>query len=179
LPEVKAACRRSLVNGMASSANAGTGVTISGIHPIKEDSVTHLSSKLISGDYFTSEKRNPILVSERLANKLKVDMGNKVILTFQDVNGNITAGAFRIIGIFKTGNSVYDDMNVFVRSDDLSNLAGIPGASHEMAVLLSSDNNLVTVQEKIKQLVPALTVENWKELAPELRLVIESYDSYM
>jgi len=179
MQDVKAVCTRTIINGMASSATNGTGIIINGIHRADEDSVTHVSKNLIKGNFFSSGKKNLMLISERLAEKLNVGEGNKVILTFQDVNGNITAGAFRISGIFKTKSSVYDDANVFVLADDLNNLAGLRDSAHEIAVLLSSDKNMESIQDSIKKMAPGMSVENWRELAPELRLVIDSFAQYM
>lgn len=178
IPAVRAACARTLVNGMVSSATTGTGVSINGIDPIREDSVTHLAGKVEEGNYFDAKTRNPVLISQRMADRLKVKAGNKIVLTFQDANGNITAGGFRICGIYHTGNSVYDDLHVFVRSEDLNRLAGID-APHEIAVLLYSNDALDNVQHSIQTLAPDLTVQTWRQIAPELSLVIDSFDEYM
>ncbi|MBK9492081.1 MAG: hypothetical protein IPO07_27225 [Haliscomenobacter sp.] len=55
--------------------------------------------------------------------KLNLSLNRKVILTFQDKDGNLASSAFRIVGIFKTINGPYDDSNVFVAIQDLDALA--------------------------------------------------------
>jgi ABC-type lipoprotein release transport system permease subunit len=58
--------------------------------------------KCIEGSYFSGTLSNQILVSETLAKKLNVSIRKKVVMTFQNSKSEISGGAFRIAGIFKT-----------------------------------------------------------------------------
>ncbi len=180
LPEVKSASDRTVVNGMVSSATSGVGATITGIDPSKENAVTGLQSHLTEGDYFTGDKKNQVLIGEKLAKKLNAKLNHKIVLTFQDVEGNITSGAFRVSGIFKTRDSSFDENHVFAKSEDLNPLLGLdPQATHEIAVLLRDNNSLKSVTEKIRSMFPSLLVEDWQQIAPELRFVIDSFNQTM
>ncbi|HEU4718814.1 MAG TPA: FtsX-like permease family protein [Bacteroidia bacterium] len=174
IPGVRAASARMIVNGMATSPVTGAGVSISGIDPAHEDSVTRIGDHVIDGTYFTGTKHNPVLIGEKLAKKLKVKVGGKIVLTFQDVNNNITAGAFRVTGIFHSRSSAVDASQVFVRSSDLSPLLGQQDSIHEIAILLKSNNDLLRVQAQVKKICPGLLVENWKELQPDLNVLVET-----
>ena len=186
IPEIKALSNvvavsgRMIVNGMISSTASGVGVNITGIDPVDENEVTGMGTNLFEGDYFKSSKRNQIIIGEKLSHKLKVKINNKIVLTFQDATGTITAGAFRITGIFKTRNSTFDETNVFVKSTELNALVGLPAQStHEIAILLNNNKNLNAVHGKLSKLFPALLIEDWQEIAPELRFVIDSFDQTM
>jgi putative ABC transport system permease protein len=180
IPGVMAACGRVISGCMVSSPTAGAGANVSGIDPDQEDHVTGMAANVIEGDYFPSNKRNQILIGQKLANKLKVKLNNKVVLTFQDVDGNITSGAFRITGIYQTNNSTLDELNVYVRSAELSPLLGLEsGELQEIAVLLHEDTELRGVFDSLRTRYPELLVEDWKTLAPELRLVIDSFSLTM
>jgi len=177
--KIKAATARTVSTGMISSPTTATGVTINGIFPEEENKVTQLASRIVEGKYLDNEGRNPVLIGKKLATKLKVNLKNKIILTFQDTSGEIVAGAFRIAGIYQSKNTTLDEMNVYVRSADLSQLLKIENAVHEIAILLKDDSNLDVVKDKLKNKFPAVTVRTWKELAPELELVINSFNEYM
>ena len=43
-----------------------------------------------------------------------------MVLQFQDIKGEIVAGAFRIVGLFNTENTPFDEANVFVVQDDVN-----------------------------------------------------------
>ncbi|MEN8186976.1 MAG: ABC transporter permease, partial [Bacteroidota bacterium] len=138
--EVQAVTSRLKIQAMAATANKNMGVTIVGVNPETEIEVFGLYKKIDSanGDFFTSKKKNAIVISKALAKELKVKLKSKIILTFQDYNGEITGAAFKVIGMFKTDNSPWDKMHVFVRDKDLRKVVEIPdGQSHEIDILLN------------------------------------------
>ena len=176
---IKAATGRVVINGMVSSANSSTGGKFIGILPDYEDAVTGLRGKLTEGAYFDNQSRNKVIIGEKLAEKLKVKLRSKIVLTFQDSTGNILAGAFRIIALYKTYNSTYDETNIFVRAADIGKLINLPGQYHEIAALLHEPEKLDTLVNELKAKYPEAKTENWKEVAPEISLMIESFDQYM
>ena len=178
-PDVVAASKRIIINSMVASAVTGTGVRITGIDPENEIKVTDLSSKIISGKYIDSADHNPVVISERLAGKLKVSLKNKIIITVQDVNKNITGGAFRIVGIFRTDNSMFDEANIFVRGTDLSRLTGLKGhEAHEIAILLNK-NETDDVTKTLSGMFPNLEVRSWQQLSPEAGYLVSAMNQYM
>lgn len=176
---IKAVSGRIIIKGMVSSATGSSGVTINGVIPNEENLLTHLSDKIIEGEYFHNKKSNEIILSERLGKKLKLKLNKKTILTFQDKEGNLASAAFRIKGIYKTVNSPYDDSNVFVKITDVDSLGGIPNEINEIAVLLKSSESLEQSQQNLKQLFPKTEILNWKELAPELGYTVSVGDKSM
>jgi ABC-type lipoprotein release transport system permease subunit len=90
--------------------------------PKEEQDVTGLAGKIKEGNYFSSKKSNELIIGEKQLKKLKLKLHNKAILTFQDKEGNIASGAFRVVGIFKTVNLPYDESNVFVKMEDVDSL---------------------------------------------------------
>lgn len=175
----KAATSRLIVTGMIASAKAGSGVRINGIDPEQENQVTLLEERVTEGDYFAGIKRNPILIGRKLAEKLKVETRKKLVLTFQDKDGEIVAGAFRVVGFFESINSKYDESQVFVKKSDLQRILGQQGEIHEIAFLLHSDDGTEAAKAQISQAMPELLVEDWKDMAPDLRLIAESFDISM
>ncbi len=179
VPDVIAASKRIIINSMVASAETGIGVRIVGIDPENEIKVTDLSSKIISGKYIDSTEHNPVVISELLAEKLKVGLKNKIIITVQDVNKNITGGAFRIVGIFRTDNSMFDEANVYVRGSDLSRLTGLKGhEAHEIAILLNT-NKTDDVTKTLSGLFPKLEVKSWQQLSPEAGYLVSAMNQYM
>jgi len=177
--KVKGVSARTVSAGMVSSPTTASGITIYGIFPEEENKVTQLASRVIEGKYLDSLGRNPILIGKKLAQKLKVNLKSKIILTFQDTAGVIVAGAFRIAGIYKSKNTTLDEMNVYVRSTDLNRLLNVENTAHEIAILLKDDGSVEVVKEKLKKKFPDITIKTWKELAPDLNLVINSFNMYM
>jgi len=177
ISQVEFVAARTLSGGMVASANTGSGVKILGVDPASENKLTGIKDKVIEGDYFPNQRSNSVLIGEKLASKLKVGLRNKIVLTMQDKDGNMTAAAFRICGIFKTKNTMFDETNLYVKRVDLNRVLGIDNEyAHEVAILLKSNDYLQSSKNKIQQLFPGLTVETWENIAPELQFVIGSYE---
>jgi ABC-type lipoprotein release transport system permease subunit len=177
---VKGVSQRIIIQSMVSSAETSSGVKISGIYPENEQNVTNLSTKIVEGKYFEGVPKNPVVIGKKLAKKLNVKLHSKIVITLQDMDKNITAGAFRIAGIFETPNSIYNEMSVFVRYNDLSRLLNLPeGASHEIAILVDNNEMVASVQDEAKALVADYEVLNWKEISPEMGYMTEVMDLYM
>ena len=172
--EVKAVCQRTKSFGMASTASKAAGVMINGIEPENEKQVTKIYQKLTDslGTYFASKKKNRILIGEKLAKTLNAKIKSKIVITFQDYDGNLTGASFRVEGIFKTQNSMFDELNVFVLKSDIDKLLNLPpNSAHEIAVLLDDYKQAPHTADRLKTIVPQdYIVEGWSELDPFLKL---------
>jgi ABC-type lipoprotein release transport system permease subunit len=167
---------------MAGSANSGTGVMVVGIDPELEKRVTEIHSLICDscGNWFQDYKGIPVVVGEALVKKLKVRLNSKIVLTFQDLNGNITGAALRICGIYRTSNSVYDEMNIFVqRSDIIPLLSMNEDACHEIAILLKDPASVSHVQSLLIRQFPGLLVQNWKEIDPLVGMLSDFLDVWL
>ena len=160
--------KRIVLNGMLSNSNGSYGIQVKGIDPDEEIKVTNTHEKIIEGEYFRSKRDNTILVGKKLADKLNLKLKSKVVITFQDENYELTSLLFRVEGIFRSGNSRYDEMNVFVQNKSIiKNLPGFNGY-HEIPILLS---DIELRGEVKKDLIPISSdniVEGWDDISKEL-----------
>ncbi len=177
---VQNASSRVVVFAMVASAEKALGVKVYGINPEKDSLVVDVAKHLKDGKWFAGIKRNPIVIGDKLAKELKLRLRSKVILRFQDVNGDFTGGAFRIAGIYKTLNSAYDEGNVFVRKKDLQALLSLPDdVTHEIAIRCINPTVVDKVKVDVSRVVNGLEVESWKEISPELGYITETMNVYM
>lgn len=167
---VQATTSRTIINGMLATTRGTRGVAIRGVMPEIETTVTKFSDKIVDGGYFSPGKKNQILISERLAEKLKLKLRKKVVLQFQDLNGEIVAGAFRIVGLFNTENTPFDEANVFVDQKDVNRLLGNDNIAHEFAIFLKDSEDLDAAQAALKTAFPNELVENYREISPDINL---------
>lgn len=170
---------RTIVSGMLASSRTSTGIKAVGVDKEAEDQVTELSAKLVDGDYFEGDRRNQIIIGQKLADKLQVKVRSKLVLTFQDPEGEIVAGAFRVVGLYKTTNPKYDEANAFLQQHDITRLLGDSSAIHEIAVLLKNNEVQDAALERYRARYPELAVQGWRDVAPELGFAIDSFDQIM
>ena len=173
---VKATTSRIIMNTMIQSPTTSSGVKVTGVVPEDEKQVTNLYTRLIEGTYFEEGKRNPIVIGKKLADKLKIKLKSKVVITLQDMQGNMTGAAFKVEGIFETSNTAFDENCVFVRSDDISRIMVMdPNSCHEIAVLLDNNEELDLADQTIQSELPGLDVKTWREIMPDVSLVESSF----
>ena len=160
--------KRIVLNGMLSNSNGSYGIQVKGIDPDEEIKVTNTHEKIIEGEYFRSKRDNTILVGKKLADKLNLKLKSKVVITFQDENYELTSLLFRVEGIFRSGNSRYDEMNVFVQNKSIiKNLPGFNGY-HEIPILLSDIDLRGEVKKDLIPLSSDNIVEGWDDISKEL-----------
>jgi ABC-type lipoprotein release transport system permease subunit len=180
IPGVEGVSNRIIIFSMVASAETGSGVKIVGIDPGKERLTTNIHEKLEEGNYFEESRKNQVLIGHKLAEKLKVRLNSKVVITLLDVDNNITYGAFRVVGIFNTVNNAFDEANIFVRDTDLAKLINLPANScHEIAILVDNNENVDGIKAEIQQVSGDLEVLSWLDLSPEMSYLNEAMDLFM
>lgn len=93
---------------------------------------------------------------------------NKVQLTLSDREGNPIHAIFRVCGIYKTTNTGFDQMSVFVNAGELAKLYGDDDILvHEVAILLNNIDDAGKVRDRLIPLAAGNSVRTWKELAPD------------
>lgn len=165
--------------GMIGSSRKNGSIKIVGVQPDDEATVTKLNEAVIEGEYFEGMRRNPVLLSQKVADKFKVKVRSKVVLTIQDVDGEIIAGAFRVVGIYKTDNGMFDAMNIYVRQSDLRSMLKIEDGLHEIAVLLNDHDLAEPLATKYQEKYADLEVKPWLDLATGMRMMVDMVGVYI
>jgi len=105
-------------------------------------------------------------------NALNYRIRNKIQVTLSDKKGNPIQGIFRVCGIYKTTNTGFDQVSVFVNAGELANLYGNNGIlTHEIAVLLNNIEDAGVVKEKLIRIPGGNSIRTWKELAPDAAMM--------
>ncbi len=182
---IKAVSSRIKALAMASTAETGTGIMLNGIDVEDEMHVTKLSEQLVEGEYISDNSRIPIVIGQKLAKKLNARLKSKIVITSSNAEGVLTYGAFRVVGIFHTENDMFDEVNVFVRKNELAKLLGISNnAVNEIAIALDEYDQSVPVANKLKEkfndeiVKHELIVRPWTEITPSLNAMIKYMDYF-
>ena len=169
---IKSYCTRLKTDAMAMTANNSAQVNLMGIDPDQEKLVTGVHNQLIEGAYLqTDSKFKPIILSERLAEKLKVKMKSKIIFTLADNAGNMVYENFKVNGIFDTNNTMFDDRNVFVRKSDLQRILKLgQNEAHEVAIRVTNQEVLESTIAVLQKTFDNYKTEGWKDINPTLHM---------
>lgn len=171
---------RVALQGMVSTAYGSANIGIVGIEPKRERDVTKFSSNMVVGKYLAEkkEKTKAIVIGKELAKVLKAEIGTKVVVLTQGIDGSIGNELFFVQGIFKTQSDA-DKGLAFIHIEDARSILSLPKtAVHQVAIVLKSETDLVPVRDSFRSFFgsPAeakLLVESWKDLQKPVMAMIE------
>lgn len=173
---VKLAAPRSITFGMLATPTGSAGVQINGIIPALEYNISQLRQKITEGKLFDPGRKNEVMIGRKLAKKMKLKPGSKLVLTFTDTTGSIVSAAFRVAAIYQSANAPLDERNVYIGMTELNGLLAIGTSFHEIAVLLHNDEDAMAVQQTLRQQFRNESIETWREISPETDLMVKTTD---
>ncbi len=178
-PEIKAYSKRVFANGILSSANNSSGVIIYGIDPEEEAKVSIIKNSIVNGKYLTTSKRE-IIIGKKLAEKLRVDVGDKVVAMSNTLKGDIGSDAFRIVGIFQTSSSEFDKFAVYILANAEQEMLGIGDNYHQFAIITKDYKQVTTLKNNIElKLGKNYEVFSYRDMLPMLIYQMEIYKESM
>ncbi len=179
-PSVVGTSRRMIAQGMAASAEAARGVVAYGVNPGSEKKVLNLHEKIVEGAWFDTPYSRPVIIGQKLANQLNLKLKSRMVIRFQDVDGTLTGGSFRVAGIFKTSNSSFDGSHVWIKNDTMSELLGISSEDcHSVVVRLDDADKAQNIAAELQKKLSKAEALPWKELSPELGYLTELGNTYL
>lgn len=178
---VVAASKRLIAEPFIMAAHGTGGGKLIGVVPGQEENVTDIREKIVDGAYLEHESRMPpVVVGEKLANRMQLKVGTRIIIQMVDRNGDLSVKGYRVSGIYRTSNTSYDESTLFVKFDDLKAQLGMEdNTAHEIAVRLVYGDLANSVKPIIEKVDGKNDVQTWKELSPEMSLLTDSMDQYM
>lgn len=185
IPEIKGISLRLTESGMAGTAEANAGIIINGIHPDQEQKVTRIQERMMEGEYLKKTDQIGILIGKKLSEKLNADLGDKIVLSLADGEGEVVYGAFKVKGIYDTQNHMFDGVQVFVNYSDLQNLLKTQeGYYTKIAIGLYENEETLTIKDVISENLKTeidekkIVIQDWSEIDPTLKLMVQSMDYF-
>jgi putative ABC transport system permease protein len=181
---------RLMVRGLARSATTSAGVQIIGVDAETESQLTSVAERIIEGSYLTgrtSVRRKEIIIGLKLAEKLDIKVGRKMVLTTQGrvINGDavsdeteVVSGAFRIVGIFRLPSDAMNEAMVFINLVDAQTLLNVGDDLSEVAVRLRDDETLVSTAAGLREKLSAedYSVETWQDGNKSLVQMVDIFE---
>ena len=73
--------RRLFLQGMVASPNNSVAVSINGVEPVAEKDLSQVVNKMVEGSWLSEDKSTGLIIGHRLAKRLQVAVGEKVVVT--------------------------------------------------------------------------------------------------
>ncbi len=159
--------------GLVSTAHKSLGATLKGVRLEDERRFGDFDTFLFKGKFSFGPKNQEALIGFKLAEKLKVITGSRLVFTAQDASGEINAISFRISGIIKSGNLAVDEGSVFVSIETMEHFLALPNSATQIALRIKDESYTNSIQSILQKKFSTIDVLRWDELYP---LLIEMRD---
>ena len=93
---------------LAAGEETSAGMALVGMDPEREPRVTRISEKVVEGRFLAAGDDRVCVLGAAGARKLRVGIGDPVILLGQDRMGGLAAERFTLVGIVRAGEPVLD-----------------------------------------------------------------------
>jgi lipoprotein-releasing system permease protein len=146
------------------------GIAIFGIKPSLEEKASTLAKTMERGEFLDDKDKNELLIGTSLSEILKVDVGDRVLIKYQDRQ----PVEFRIKGIVSTGTweldrygiiSTYDTVKKLIEKDDATSIL----------IRLENPEDSIKFKTIIQKETALSNVKTWQELSAGMAGMIETF----
>nr|WP_319392786.1 FtsX-like permease family protein [uncultured Desulfobacter sp.] len=173
-PHITARSNRCNAFALLSSTERTSGGFITGVDPEKEKKISSIPRTIRKGRYLNPTDTNGAVVGSLLANHLKIDIGDELVVLGSAMDGSIAATVLKVNGIFSSGMDQYDRSAIQIPLSHFQETFAMAGAVHEIIITCDSLWHVGQVKADISEHLsnrstrPNLVCMSWDELTPGL-----------
>ena len=160
---------------MLATARENLGAGFIAVSPEQEDDETlSLLEAIVEGEFFGSSTGGGIILGEKLASNLDVELGSRLVYTLTDKDGEIVSALARVSGIVRTGSPSVDAGICLLPIDAVREVVGFaPDEAIQIAAFVDDQRASDAVVAALAAGAPAdVAVLPWHELQPDLAVFI-------
>lgn len=157
---------------LAAGTERTRGALVLGIDPAQEQHLNGLVDQLVDGAFVPGE----LVLGDRLAERLKVQVGDSLVLLGQGFQGQQAAGIYRIGGLVKPTSPELRKQIAYLDLPSAQHLFAAEGLVSSVLVMPEDATALDALQERMAAALDPtgfVVVRHWKTLLPELLAAIE------
>lgn len=163
---------RTNFRGTATNQQNTQAIDIYGIRPQQEKSTFGLYKFIKQGEYLNEKQHKTVVIGQRLATNLNLNLGNILEMSFQNLQGKLLIEKFKIVGIYQMPNTNFESSHIFIRAKDLQKIFNTNHQTvHQIALKLPDYKQAHSFAQKLKGSFNNVKVESWAEVAPDLAYI--------
>jgi putative ABC transport system permease protein len=176
-PNVKSLLPRIESFALASSGEITKGGVVMGIDAVNDNKLTQLEDKLVDGR-LPEKKEHGIVLTQKLAEYLKLEIGDTVVLLGQGYHGISAAGKYNVVGILFFPVPNLNNSLMYLDVETASELYSTEARLTSWVVLLSDNDKYEKTTVELQNMVPKnIEVLNWETFSPEVKQGIDADDA--
>lgn len=172
-PEVVAASKRIVTNGLVTNREGAFAVSIIGIETEKEAKITPVAENITKGRYLDPDDGDLIVIGQGLAAAMSVDVGDRITMVGNSRNEQNRQRTMTVVGIYDVGVPSVEKAMIYMSLAEAQSLFGLNGQVTEIVVSLKQIGREAAVINAINGSVSGYEVETWESSFPELKQTMD------
>ena len=125
---------------------------------------------LFRSDFLSGGPEREVLIGKKLAQKLNVALGSKVVILTQAADGTMAGYAYHVKGTFGTGSEQVDEYTAYISLASGRELLSLGEETHELVIRLRNRKDIPQFLKALKPQLDAKRYEfqTWDEIVPEV-----------
>lgn len=189
---------RILVSGLASTSAGSRAIQLQGVVPEREAGWLEVVDDVVDGTFLgvdstgaasAPERSDPLVLGALLTERLELELGDRVVVTASDPEGEVTRALFHLTGVVETGTRSADETLAYTTLAAAREAMGMEGELTQVGLLLEPGAEPAEAARGLRSLLepggatrpaPATELEvlTWREAVPEMVGFVELDDAF-
>ena len=162
--EIEGWAPRIRIPAVIMSERETRGIQLVGVDPARE-TISFLDRVTLVGDMLEDPDDARVLIGAELARQLETDVGRRLVIITQGMDGRNREAGFRIIGTFDADGTGLEKQFVFTGVSALQQMLDAEVLT-EVSIKVGREIDGPRVQQSLRNAFASLQVMNWQELEP-------------
>lgn len=167
-----------MIDGNISTPEGATGLVVIGVHPPLHKQFLPIYKKTKVGNFLETEDDSTVVIGNELATLFKFNVGDQLILNYQDQKGELRSEILNIKGIYRYNGKGYEKRFVYINQRTWQKLF-LNEVNDQLLF------NRITIMTEDLEAAPILQdrlqgtnleLKTWKNLNPEMAVVLDFHD---
>ena len=165
-----------LGQGIAKSGADNVAAGLMGVEPSAERAASPIVKNIVSGEYLNDGDDRLVVIGQEMAVRLNLAVGKKLVLSSNDVSGELVEELCRVKGIFRTGSEEIDAYFIQMPITFARKLFNMPAQTvTQLGLILKNPDDQARVIKITKEEVNTkdVAVLPWQQVMPEVASYIK------
>ena len=162
IPQVVMASRRIYTSGLASNREGAFSVSIIGVEPENESSVSLAFQNIDAGRPLNSDDMDMVVIGRGLANAMEINVGDRFSLAGLSGHDQLRNRSVTVVGIYDVGIVDFEESTLYMSLAEAQDLYGLTLQSTEVAVWLQQTRQVNKVVKTLKAKLPDYDINTWE-----------------
>lgn len=177
-PSIKAFSPELVLDANIATPEGAAGLLVLGISPEFHMDFIPLFSNLEDGEFLTNEDDDSILIGKELAKNFKFNVGDQIVLNYQDKDGSLRSELLTIKGIYHYNSLSFEKRFVYINQKTWQKLFFNEVQDKTLFNRITVITPSLGQETSLKPIADSenLVLKSWKDLNPEMAVVLEFHD---